>query len=457
MAKRHTDKRKAAVLGRGGSQDGGFARKFGAVRTEQSGQRTGKTAAVLVLFQSVNFAVEQLVFDGCAAIGLDVHQRRVLPGIFKYDGVLFVGEDIVSVRGKFFEIVAAKRQIGFADGVTVFVHRHDLQQTVGGNDVAVSGGQLLGCEQSKGHSGKLTARADAETLILLQDLIQRNGGFLPLVAEVGGSFGDLDLLPSIDKLCRVDFGVQHIAGGGCDLSDLVFAEIQRLAFGEPRFVGGHGIDDRSGRIAERAVRCDDVLGGSDLIGRARKPIDCKHRLIDAVRLGDRRKDLAALTDPDHAFLRRVRLCDLDHRNGVFLHGVVGSHIEIDRLAVQRVAVGCGNLHQRIARAVFQLFGRDKIAVAVGIKGVDGGNCGIGESLRDERPVRAVDPEACTRQRNDLARFGIHLDDLDITLKIAVVGKVAIGVPVLGDIHIEIGKQLTAVPALGLMHRVDAIG
>ena len=184
-------------------------RKLGAVRTEQPDQRTGKAAAVLVLFQSVNFAVEQLVFDGCAAVCLDVHQRRVLPGVLKYDGVLFVGEDIVSVRGQLFEIVAAKRQVGLADSMTVFVHRHDLQQAVGGNDAAVSGGQLLGGKQSKGHGGKLTALADAEALVLLQDLIQRNGGFLPLVAEVGGGFGDLDLLPGIDKLCRVDFGVQH--------------------------------------------------------------------------------------------------------------------------------------------------------------------------------------------------------------------------------------------------------
>ena len=405
----------------------------------------------------MNFSVEQLVFDGCAAVCLDFHQRRILPGIFKYDGAFFVGEDIVPVCGQLFEIVAAKRQIGLADGMTVFVHRHDLQQTVGGNDAAVSGGQLLGGKQSKGHGGKLIALADTETLVLFQDLIQRNGGFLPLVAEVGGGFGDLDLLPGIDKLCRVDFGIQYIAGGGCDLPDLVFAEIQRLAFGKSRFIGGHGINDLSGRIAERAVRCDDVLGSGDLVDRTCKPLDRKHRLIDAVRLGNGRKDLAALADPEHALLRRVRLCDLDHRDGVFLCGIVGGHIKIDRLAVQRIAVGSGNLDQRIARAVFQLFGRNKIAVAARIKGVDSGNFGIGESLRDERPVRAVEPEACACQRNDLACFSVHLDDLDIALKIAVVCKVVIGLPVLGDIHIEIGKQLTAVPALGLMHRVDAVG
>ena len=254
----------------------------------------------------------------------------------------------------------------------------------------------------------------------------------------------------------MDFGVQHIAGRCGDLPDLEFAEIQRFAFGKPRFVGGHGIDNLSGHITKRTVRRDDVLGSGDLIDRPREPFDRKHRLIDAVRLGDGRKDFTAFADPDHAFLRRVRLCDLDHRNGVFLRGVVGGHIKIDRLAVQRVAVGCGNLHQRISRAVFQLFGRNEIAVAVGIKGVDGGNFGIGEGLRDERPVRAVEPETCACQRNDLARFGVHLDDLDITLKIAVVCKVTIGLPILGNIHIEVGKQLTAVPALGLMHRVDAV-
>ena len=181
----------------------------------------------------------------------------------------------------------------------------------------------------------------------------------------------------------MDFGVQYIADGCGDLPDLVFAEIQRLAFGKACFIGGHGINDRSGRIAERVVRRDDVLGSGDLIDCARKSLDRKHRLIDAVRLGDRRKYLAALADPDHALLRRVRLCDLDHRNGIFLRGVVGSHIKIYRFAAERVAVGRRNLDQRIALAVLQLFGRNEIALAVRVECVDGGHFGIGEGLRDE--------------------------------------------------------------------------
>ncbi len=97
--------------------------------------------------------------------------------VLKYNGVLFIGEDIVSVGGQLFEIVAAKRQIGFADGVPVFVHRDNLQQAVGGNDAAVSCGQLLGGKQSKGHGGKLAVHADAEALVLLQYLIRETAAF----------------------------------------------------------------------------------------------------------------------------------------------------------------------------------------------------------------------------------------------------------------------------------------
>ena len=60
VAVRHTGKRKTAVLGRGGSQNGVFGHELGAVRTEQPDQRTGKAAAVLVLFQPVDLTVSCL-------------------------------------------------------------------------------------------------------------------------------------------------------------------------------------------------------------------------------------------------------------------------------------------------------------------------------------------------------------------------------------------------------------
>ena len=405
----------------------------------------------------MDFTVNQVVADRVAVVDLDFHKGSVLPGVVKDDGVLLIGEDIVSIGGKLFEIVAAKRQIGFADGVTVLVHREDFKQTVRRNDAAVRGGQILGSEQAKGHGGDLAVHANAELLILLQDLIQRNGGFLPFVIKVGSGFGDLDLLPGIGKLGGADLGIQHIAAGGCDLSDLIFSEIQWLAFGKSRFIGRYGIDHFTGRSAPCAVRRDNILGCGDLIDRTRQTPNGENRLIQSVRFGHGRKDFAGFADLDNAFLRHVRLRDLDHRNGVFLRGIVGGHIKIYRFAAERVAVGRRNLDQRIALAVLQLFGRNEIALAVRVECVDGGHFGIGEGLRDERPVRAVKPEACACQRNNLAGFGIHLDDLDIALKIAVVGKVAVGLPVFCNIHIKIGQKLPAVPALDLMNAVNAVG
>ena len=124
--------------------------------------------------------------------------------------------------------------------------------------------------QAKDHSGDLAVHADFKLRILLQDLIQRNGGFLPLVIKVGSGFGDFNLLPGIDKLGGADLGIQHIAAGGCDLSDLIFSEIQRLAFGKSRFIGRYGIDYFTGRSTQRAVRRDNILGGGDLIDRPGK-------------------------------------------------------------------------------------------------------------------------------------------------------------------------------------------
>src|SRR5699024_4618280 len=107
---------KAAILGGGGSHQGAFCGKFGFIGTEQAEQRTAQGVSVRVLFQSVDLAVNQVVVNGLALVGLDLHQRGVLTGILENDRVFLVGEDIVAVRGDFFQIVAAKGQVGHAGG-----------------------------------------------------------------------------------------------------------------------------------------------------------------------------------------------------------------------------------------------------------------------------------------------------------------------------------------------------
>ena len=65
-------------------------------------------------------------------------------------------------------------------------------------------------------------------------------------------------------------------------------------------------------------------------------------------------------------------------------------------------------------------------------------------------------KACACIRNYLAGFRVHLDDFDIAFKICIVGKVAVGLTVLCDIHIEIGQKLTTVPAFDLMNGVNTV-
>ena len=111
------------------------------------------------------------------------------------------------IGGELFKIELAKGQVGFADGVTVFVHGEDFKQPVRRNNRTVRGGQILGGEQAKGDSGHFAVCADSEQLILFQNLVERNSRFLSLIVETGGSFSNFDFLSCIDKLGGVDFFV----------------------------------------------------------------------------------------------------------------------------------------------------------------------------------------------------------------------------------------------------------
>ena len=137
--------------------------------------------------------------------------------------------------------------------------------------------------------------------------------------------------------------------------------------------------------------------------------------------------------------------------------MIGGHIKVHRVGVQHIPIGCGHLHQRIVRAVFQSFRGDEIALVVGIEGIDHGHFRIGEGLGDERTIRAVELEGCSSIRNYISGFRIHLDDLDKALEIGVVDEIAVDFTVFGDKHIKVRHQFPALPAGHLMHRVHAVG
>ena len=145
-------------------------------------------------------------------------------------------------------------------------------------------------------------------------------------------------------------------------------------------------------------------------------------------------------------MRHVRALDYNNGNGAFLAGIVLRHIKIHRLVVQNIAVRRADLDQRIAFSVGQLFGRHEIAVCIGVKYINGGGRRVGVGHFHFAAVRVVDFKSCTRIRNDLARFRIGLDDLDIALEVGVVDEIAVGRAGLRDIHIKVRHQLSTVPA-----------
>ena len=124
---------------------------------------------------------------------------------------------------------------------------------------------------------------------------------------------------------------------------------------------------------------------------------------------------------------------------------------------EHIAVRSGDLLEGVALAKLQLLRRDEHAGVIGVEGVDGGDLRIGKGHFHLGAVRTEDLEARTRIGNGIAGLRVYLDDLNEGLKVGVVDEVAIGLTVLGNEHIKVAHQLTALPAGDLMHGIHAVG
>ena len=124
---------------------------------------------------------------------------------------------------------------------------------------------------------------------------------------------------------------------------------------------------------------------------------------------------------------------------------------------EHIAVRSGDLLEGVALAKLQLLRRDEHAGVIGVEGVDGGNLRIGKGHFHLGAIRTKDLETCSRIGNGIAGFCVHLDDLNEGLEVSVVDEVAVGLAVLGNEHIKVAHQLTALPAGDLMHGIHAVG
>ena len=333
----------ADLIGLAGSK-GGFLGELGFVLTEETEERTADGEAVLVQLLADDAATDDLVFDGFAVIHGDLHHRGVLACILEGYGIGAVREDIVVVGCDLLDVyLCTYGQVGHEYRLAVLIAGYGFNETVLGDDLAVSCGDVLSSEESELYRGDLSIHADAVFLVLFQDFGEVDFHLLSFIDESCGGGRDLDLLSGVGQLYGYGIAVKDHTVGCCDFTDFEFAKEQRLGGSRSVCACGDGGNDVALLIAERTVEGYHIFGGSDLIDRTCQALDLIHGLIYAVLLHHRGEDLTGLGDGDRSFLRFVLLDHLDDGDAVFIGGVFLGHVKVDRSSIEDVTVGCLHL------------------------------------------------------------------------------------------------------------------
>ena len=121
-----------AVLAGFGCQDCFFGSKLGFAAAEESELcADDRLLGFTVDFQALDRAVEDIVFNGFAAVYLDLYKDGILSGVLKCHGVFFVRKDIMAVRRNFLYIqLCAYGNIRLECDITVFIAAGDFKQSV---------------------------------------------------------------------------------------------------------------------------------------------------------------------------------------------------------------------------------------------------------------------------------------------------------------------------------------
>ena len=333
----------ADLIGLAGSK-GGFLSELGFVLTEETEDRTADGEAILVQLLADDSATDDLVGDSFAVIHGDLHHHGVLACILEGYGIGAVREDIVAVGCDLLDVyLRTYRQIGCKYRLAVLVAGYGFNETVLGDDLAVSCSDVLSSEKSKLDGGDLVISTDAVFLVLFQDFGEVDFHLLSFVDESCGGGCDLDLLSGVGQLYGYGIAVKDHTVGCCDFTDFEFAEEQRLGGSRSVCTCGDGGNDVVLLIAERTVEGYHIFGGSDLIDRACQALDLIHGLICSIGFHHSGEDLTGLGDGDRSFLRFVFLDNLDDGDAVFIGGVFLGHVKVDRSSIEDVTVGCLHL------------------------------------------------------------------------------------------------------------------
>ena len=406
-------KRKTTIFSRSGSHQSVFLCKLAVIRAEQSDQRTAEGIAVFIDLLTGNRTVDQLVFNSIPIIDSDFHHRCILTGIPKGNGILGIGELVVTVGSKLLHIVTSKRKVSLDFCRSVLIQRDDLNKTICGNGSATGRHDFLGGEQPKGNVLHFTVIANAEVLILLDGLYKADLHPLTLVLERSRRFCYGNILTGVDKLDAVGLRVEYHPVGCSDLTHLIFAKVEFTAHGCAGCIGCNGVYDLALLISDSAVLRDNILSGDDLIDRTGKSTLFILRLIDGGQFvsafiyaaddGNAEEHLAVFFHGDGAFLCHIWLIHFYYRNPAFFCGIILRDIEIHGRFIEDIAVGSLYLDNRVPLSKGQLFRRNKRTFCIGVEHINGGGRRVSEGHCYGIAFRIINLEACTGVRNGLQR------------------------------------------------------
>ena len=178
----------------------------------------------------------------------------------------------------------------------------------------------------------------------------------------------------------MNFITEYHSVGCVDLLDFVLTKIESLTFCKAVITCGNGIYKVALVIADCAVGSDNIFCGTDFIGSAFQSCGFINRLINGRNfvtfIISTAADIYAVEhfalfgDGNLAFLSVVCLIYLSQNNAALLCGVFFCDVKGDRCTVKHIPVRSLYLYELIALIVHEHFGRNQIALAVGVKGVD---------------------------------------------------------------------------------------
>ena len=442
VAIRYFIKRKATVFFRGSSHQCVFFCKVGFINLKQTDYSTSQCFAVFGNFLTGNRTVNEFVLNRVSIVDCNLNICGVLTGIAESKRILGVGENIMLIGCKFPYIVASKRKVGFQRCLSVFGQRDNLNQTVCRNGSTTCGYNLLCDEKTEADILHFIAVADVEDVVLFDSLFKTDCYFLPVVYKACGSFGYSHFLTGISQLNLVGFFVDNHTLRCGDFNHRIFSEIKLLALCKTAFACRYGIYNLALCVTECSVGSNNIFCCGNFIYRTCKTFHFIDRLIDNIGIflaGDINPEecLAGLFNADCTLLCHIWLIHLNHSNSTLIGGLFLCNIKVHRCAVKHISVRSLNLYKRISFAVFQLFRCYKLSVCVRVECVNGGRGRISEGHCNLIALRVIELEACSGIRNVFSAFSVHLNHLDITLKICVVDKIAVGLSVLRNEHIKI--------------------